>query len=74
MDGLAYYRLKQVPVHAPDQKKAPITIEVSENAVTYKCTKCGKENPITVSSSVQCRYCDWRILEKPRTKVILKTV
>jgi len=75
MDGLAYYRLKQVPVAAPARKKVEVLIEpADQGSVAYECSKCRKETIVTASSSIQCRYCDWRILEKPRTSVTLKTV
>tara|TARA_B110000003_G_C16509785_1_gene480728 strand:- start:289 stop:513 length:225 start_codon:yes stop_codon:yes gene_type:complete len=74
MDGLAYYRLKQVPVSAPEQKKTAVAIEVTEGSVAYECSRCGKETTINANSSIQCCHCDWRILDKPRTSVTLKTV
>jgi DNA-directed RNA polymerase subunit RPC12/RpoP len=76
MDGLAYYRLTQVPTKAPEQKKASDSVEEVDLScsVAYECSSCRKETIIGANSNIQCRYCDWRILEKPRTSVTLKTV
>jgi len=40
----------------------------------YKCINCGKEIEIELATAkkIICHFCGFRILEKPRSKVIKK--
>ena len=68
MDGLQFYRLKQVP------KKCSLKRKVNRNSpintgigIEYICCRCKKVNTIYTQGNIQCIHCDWRILEKPCT-------
>ena len=68
MDGLALYRLKHLPKKRPKKRKALPTIveKQSEKGVEYVCPNCNACTEIISSSVIQCKSCDWRILEKRR--------
>jgi len=77
MDGLAFYRLTQVPDRKPRKRKVETKQDttIDETGVEYYCGGCGKINLVNSTSSIQCRYCDWRILEKgKKNTVTLKAV
>ena len=75
MDGLAYYRLKQLPVKKSQKPKVQSQQPIDKTGVEYLCANCGKPNIVSARSDIQCRYCDWRILDKGRTlSVTLKAV
>jgi DNA-directed RNA polymerase subunit RPC12/RpoP len=76
MDGLAFYRLTQVPRKETRKRKVdPKVEEVEESGVEYRCANCSSINLVSSKSTIQCTRCDWRILEKGRkTQVVLKAV
>lgn len=76
MDGLAYYRLKQIPQKKGIKRKVKEPVIVNtEEGTKYHCARCNRVNLINTSSHIKCIYCDWRILEKRRSeRVVIEAV
>tara|TARA_B000000441_G_C21693952_1_gene321493 strand:- start:784 stop:1017 length:234 start_codon:yes stop_codon:yes gene_type:complete len=72
MDGLAFFRLTQVPKRESKKRKVVSKVEVvpEESGVEYNCSYCGQKNIVTTTSNIQCTYCDWRILQKGRKSTV----
>lgn len=73
MDGLAYYRLTQVPQKENKKRKVKNPVEhisINEKGVEYYCSDCGHTNIVNSISTIQCKRCDWRILQKGRKSIV----
>ena len=74
MDGLALFRLTRVPQKQSKKRKVnqnPVEQLKSDlSGVEYYCSSCGKTNLVTAVSNIQCKSCDWRILEKGRKSIV----
>lgn len=72
MDGLAFFRLTQVPQKESKKRKVVSKVEIKkdEPGVEYYCSYCGNINIVTINSNIQCTSCDWRILEKGRKSTV----
>ena len=75
-NGLAYYRLKQIPQKVGVKRKVKQReIINTEGGIEYHCARCNKINLINTSSRIKCVHCDWRILEKRCTeRVVIEAV
>ena len=74
MDGLAFYRLTQVP-QAQTRKRKVVEPQLTpvieeETGVEYNCHNCNKTNIIYSKTVIQCGHCDWRILEKAKSVAV----
>ena len=67
MDGLAFYRLTQLPQKKSQKRKVQTQQVVNQEGVEYICTNCHTTNLVSAIGAIQCRSCDWRILEKGRS-------
>jgi DNA-directed RNA polymerase subunit RPC12/RpoP len=73
MDGLALFRLTRVPQKQSKKRKVNQNPEeqlTDLSGVEYYCSSCGKTNLVTAVSNIQCKTCDWRILEKGRKSTV----
>jgi DNA-directed RNA polymerase subunit RPC12/RpoP len=73
MDGLALYRLKHLPQKRAKKRKALPTIveKQSEKGVEYMCPNCNANMQVITTTVIQCKKCDWRILEKRRVSNVI---
>ncbi len=73
MDGLAFYRLTQIPQNTKKRKVKPKVEEhnlENEIGVEYYCPNCNQPNIVNSVCTIQCKKCDWRILEKGRQSIV----
>jgi len=72
MDGLAFFRLTQVPKRESKKRKVVSKVETITDAsgVEYLCSYCGRKNIVNTTSNIQCTYCDSRILQKDRKSAV----
>ena len=70
MDGLAFYRLTQIPAKKSQKRKVQTQQVVEQAGVEYICANCNKVNLVSARGAIQCRFCDWRILEKGRSLTV----
>lgn len=73
MNGLAFYRLKHLPKEKSKKRKVyhAITKRENEIGVKYSCNNCGMEIIVDSNTILQCKSCDWRILEKKRVSTVV---